>query len=202
MFTLKNIVYKDILRISELLIEQGKVTCIIGASGSGKTTLLKLLNKMVIPNSGEIFFKGKPLSEKDAILHRREVSMLAQTPLVFEGDIERNLQIGRLFAEKKPASLSALKEILKAVSLEKELHGSPSSLSGGESQRLSLARILLVEPSVYLFDEPTSALDKETEMKVMDSVLSKVKQQGGSAIIVTHSHEVSDRYGEEIISLS
>ncbi|MBS2969134.1 ABC transporter ATP-binding protein [Metabacillus sp. KIGAM252] len=199
MFTISDLVYKDILSISHMKMEEGKVTSIIGESGAGKSTLLKMLNILLSPDSGRIQYKNSDVSEGNAITHRREVVMLAQQPVIFEGSVEDNLQIGRIFSEKLPVSTDALKNVLALVKLDKELDQSAEDLSGGEKQRLALARVYLMEPECFLLDEPTSALDEGTEDEIVRTFLEAVK--GKTVIMVTHSNEIAEKYSDSIITL-
>ena len=121
MFLLEKVVYSDIVNIEYMKIKDGVITTLIGASGSGKTTLLRLLNRMTNPTSGRITYKGRNLEEIDPVQHRRNVSMLSQTPLIFEGTVEDNLQIGLQLTEKKPASSNQLKAVMETLLLEKTL---------------------------------------------------------------------------------
>ncbi|MEG9296448.1 ATP-binding cassette domain-containing protein [Mangrovibacillus sp. Mu-81] len=201
-FTLRNLVYKDILKIGHMDIPENKTTCFIGESGAGKSTLLKLLNKMYIPDKGSIHYKGTSLGEMDAVTLRRKIVMIPQTPLLFGESIEENLQKGLLFSEKSPASRGDLERVLEIVRLDKNLQDQSEKLSGGERQRLSLGRVLLMRPEVYLLDEPTSALDEETELTVMKKFVEAAKSHDGTVIIVTHSMKVAEQYGEEVIKIS
>ena len=178
LFELINVHFKDILHIREMDISEGKTTCLVGESGAGKSTLLKLLNKMNIPDSGQVLYKGDPLKSLDAVKHRREVVMISQTPLLFGESVEQNLQSGLIFSEKPPAGREELLKILNIVKLDKPLDAPAAQLSGGERQRLSLGRVLLMKPVVYLLDEPTSALDEETEIQVMKSFIECANGHG------------------------
>lgn len=177
MFILKDVTYKDILQIPYLEIHKEKITCIIGESGSGKSTLLRMLNDLQSPTSGSIHYKGAPISSYPPIHLRREVVMLGQTPPIFEKTVKDNLLIGLRFSEKPFPSDEQLQQALATVSLEKDLEDNASSLSGGEKQRLSLARVLLMDPPVYLLDEPTSALDADTEKRVMKQFAAIAQQK-------------------------
>ena len=160
MFTIENLRFQHILSIPKLTIDK-QITCIVGASGSGKTTLLKMLNRMLVPDEGIVRWNGEDLSKMNSVALRREVVMLGQTPVLYPGTIGENLQIGRLFSERIPRPETALREILQKVELEKLPDDRCANLSGGEKQRLCLARVLLMDADVYLLDEPSSALDKK-----------------------------------------
>lgn len=198
-FLLEKVVYLDIVNIQQMKINEGLITTLVGASGSGKTTLLRLLNRMTTPTSGRITYKGRNLEELDPVEHRRKVSMLSQTPLIFDGTVEDNLQIGLQLTEKKPVSSNQLMAVMETVLLEKTLKTDVQKLSGGEKQRLALARILLLEPEVYLLDEPTSALDEESELLVMDRFFQAVQKTEGSVIMISHSKILADVYSEQQI---
>ena len=106
-FMVKNLKFKDILDIPELSVHK-PITCIIGASGSGKTTLLRMFNGLNIPDAGCVLYNGEDIAALDKVKLRREVVMLGQTPVIYSGSVEDNLQIGRLFSEKEPASIAAM----------------------------------------------------------------------------------------------
>jgi putative ABC transport system ATP-binding protein len=119
MFDFKNVSYKNILSIDKLHIPKYKITCIVGESGSGKTTLLRLLNRLISPDSGEILYNQKSLSEANPVDLRRQLVMLPQTPAIFEESVKDNLLIGLKFSEKPLASDDKLYEILNLVHLKK-----------------------------------------------------------------------------------
>ncbi|OPZ14317.1 MAG: Nickel import ATP-binding protein NikO [Bacteroidetes bacterium ADurb.BinA261] len=200
-FKLKEVKFNGILYIKELAITEKKTTAIVGKSGSGKTTLLKLLNKLISPNSGTIYYRDTPLEAIDSVTLRREVVMMPQTPVIFEGNIRENLLIGLKFSEKKLPSDDRFMSMLQAVGLDKKLDEPAHQLSGGEKQRLALARVMLMEPLVWLLDEPSSALDKDTEDEVMQKVVDFGKRNESSIIFVTHSISMAEKYAEEIIEI-
>lgn len=201
MYRFENVSYHDIIESLYLEFKEGAVSCMTGPSGAGKSTILKFLNKMIIPTGGEILFQNKPLEAIDSIELRRQAVMLQQEPVIFDGSIEDNLQIGLKFSCGNPASRAELKEALKMVMLEKQLNEDANKLSGGEKQRLAIARIFIMKPKVFLLDEPTSALDSETEMKVMGRFLDAVKGREGTVIMITHSPTVAERFGDENIHI-
>ncbi|MCM1989766.1 ABC transporter ATP-binding protein [Oceanirhabdus seepicola] len=202
MFNLENVIYKDVLNIPALHIPKDKITCIVGGSGSGKTTLLRLLNKLISNDNGEIKFNNIPLSEINSITHRRKVAMLSQSPAIFKGNIRDNLNIGLKFSEKDLPSDDVLEDILNLVQLNKTLDDNSEVLSGGEKQRLALARVLLLEPEVLLLDEPSSALDEETEKLIIEKLVHYAKNNDSTLIMVTHSRSVAENYSNYIIEIS
>lgn len=199
LYELKDVSYKDILHIDKLTIPENEIICIVGESGSGKTTLLKHLNNLLSCDRGTIYYKGQNIEEINPIKLRREVVMLPQVPVIFPGNIKDNINLGLLFSGNKPPDDIRLNKILDTVHLRKELTGDANKLSGGEKQRMALARVLLMHPEVLLLDEPSSALDEETEHLVIDSVAKYVKDDKKSLIMVTHTRKIAEEYGDGII---
>lgn len=202
MFELENVLYKDILKIENLNIPKDKINCIIGESGSGKTTLLRMLNKLISPTSGDIFYNGRNLKSLDSVKLRRDVVMLPQNPIIFEGDILTNLTMGLRFSEKKIPSKETLIEILEKVKLNKSLEDSTKELSGGEKQRIALGRVMLMNPKVLLLDEPSSALDDDTEEFILNKITTHCAENNISLIMVTHSKKAAENFGENIIKIN
>lgn len=200
MFEIKNLTFKHILKIEHLCIDR-QITCITGPSGSGKTTLLRMLNRLNDPDAGSIYFNGENILEMSPVALRRRVVMLGQTPILYPGTIADNLQIGLTLSEQKAASEQRLREYLKKVGLSKDLEDTCEKLSGGEKQRLCLARVLLMDADVYLADEPSSALDKETEGFVIDNLVNFVQENDKQLIMVTHSAEIAQRYPKGLLAL-
>ncbi len=203
MFKLNNVRYKNIISIKELSIEKGQTTCIVGESGSGKTTLLKLLNHMIDYSEGTISYRDTDLKSLNAVLHRREVILLPQAPVIFPGTVRDNLLIGRAFAGKEPVEDERLLEELKKVGLShKNLDEDAEPLSGGEKQRLALVRVLLMEPEVLLLDEPTSALDDERAEEITAYINDYLSTGGKTLVLVTHSRQLAGIMGRKIVTMS
>lgn len=200
-FILEGIKYKDILDITELKIPLQKATCLLGESGSGKTTLLRLLNLLISPDCGKINFMGEDLDQLNPVELRRRVVMLPQAPVVFPGSVEDNLLQGLVFSEKPLPPPEKLALVMEKVKLSKELHTPAGVLSGGEKQRLALARIFLMDPDVFLLDEPSSALDELTEKFVLDRLTEYVRSQGKTLIMVTHNRLMGDFYADHTVFL-
>lgn len=200
MFEIKNLKFKHILDIEQLIIDQ-QITCITGSSGSGKTTLLRMLNRMNVPDAGSIFYNGTNIAKIDVVRLRRSVVMLGQTPVLYSGNVRENLQIGLEFSQKPLASDEALRESLARVELDKGLDEPCGTLSGGEKQRLCLARVMLMNADTYLLDEPSSALDKETEHFIIENLAAFANEQQKQLIMVTHSESIAAAYHDSLIYL-
>lgn len=201
MFKLRNVKFKHILAIDDIFIPGDKITCIVGESGSGKSTLLKLLNNMISPDTGEITYKDENIQSINPVDLRRRVIMLPQQAAIFPGSVRDNLVIGLKFAGKSSPQDESLKRVLNTVKLNKGLDDSPEKFSGGEKQRLALARVLFMEPEVLLLDEPSSALDENTEDIVIENVVRYSKENNRGLVMVTHSRKIARTYGENIINL-
>lgn len=201
MFSLKEVKYKDILYIKSLNIKKNKVTSIVGESGSGKTTLLRLLNKLISCDCGEIFYQNQALNDINSIDLRRNVVMLSQSPAIFGGSIKDNLLIGLKFSEKQLVSDDKLTEVLKVVQLNKKLDENAEKLSGGEKQRVTLCRVLLLEPEVLLLDEPSSSLDESTAHMIIEVIVNYTKNNNKTLIMVTHSKKIANDFSDEIIEI-
>lgn len=203
MFELINLKYKDILEIDHLEINKGEITCIVGRSGGGKSTFLKLLNNMISSDKGHIKFKGKNLEEYNPIKLRREILMLPQNPVLFSGTIRDNFSITLQYNDLELEDDKKYNELLKKVGLyNQDLDTSAEKLSGGEKQRLALARILLLDPDILLLDEPSSALDDETEKLIIEMVVSFINDKNGTLVMVTHSKKIAQRYADRIITIN
>ncbi|MBR3262208.1 MAG: amino acid ABC transporter ATP-binding protein [Lachnospiraceae bacterium] len=181
----KNEVLKDI----NCAINEGDVTCIIGASGSGKSTMLRCINLLETPTSGEILFKGNDITkEKNVAAYRAKVGMCFQSFNLFSNMTAlKNCMVGPMKVLKKSkqeAEQDALFFLTK-VGMAPFIKAKPKQLSGGQQQRVAIARALAMHPDVLLFDEPTSALDPQMVGEVLE-VMKTLAKEGLTMIIVTH----------------
>ncbi|MFB8625319.1 amino acid ABC transporter ATP-binding protein [Enterococcus casseliflavus] len=182
-------------------IDQGEVVVVIGPSGSGKSTFLRCLNLLEVPTSGKIFFEGTDItdSKNDLYKMREKMGMVFQNFNLFPNmTVLENITLSPTKVKKvaKSAADQLAKQLLNDVGLPDKAKAYPQSLSGGQMQRIAIARALAMEPDVMLFDEPTSALDPEMVGEVL-SVMQRLAQQGMTMVIVTHemgfAKEVADR---------
>jgi putative ABC transport system ATP-binding protein len=169
-----------------LTVAQGEVLAIVGPSGAGKSSFLRLLNRIDEPTSGTVLLKGRDYRQIAPRILRRRVGMVLQTAWLFPGTVAANLrfgpaQIGRTLSGDEVSAL------LHRVDLPGYEERDVSTLSGGEAQRVSLARTLANEPEVLLLDEPTSALDEETSRAIEQLVLAINRDSGATCVIVTHN---------------
>lgn len=169
----------------------GAITCLLGASGSGKSTLLRLCNRLEVPASGTVRFRGRSLDDIDPLRLRRSVGMVFQRPTPFPGSVRDNF----LVADPQ-ATEQAMRRVLDQVHLPLTfLDREADSLSGGEAQRACLARTLITEPEVLLMDEPTSALDP-TATRALEELGRELADDGMPILWVTHDLDQADRIAD------
>ncbi len=191
---------KGILKVFENLnfeLDKGKLIAIMGVSGVGKTTLLNLFGALDRPTGGRIYLDGEDLfsrSDKDiAEIRNRDIGFVFQFYLLLpEFSALENISFPLLIRglNKKEALKTSL-DILKEVDLEEKAQVKPFQLSGGEQQRIAIARALINVPKVLLADEPTGNLDWKTGQHVLEIIRDLHKKRGLSSIIVTHNEKVA-----------
>lgn len=184
------------LRGLTMSFEPGKLYALVGRSGSGKTTLLSLMAGLDLPTGGEIDFEGKPLSGLDRDLYRRDdVAVIYQSynllPLLtVEENVAFPLELKKLPREE---IRKTAQEKLRLVGLDEGYFKRlPAMLSGGEQQRVAVARALATEPALILADEPTGNLDSKTGKEIM-SLFCQLNEAGKTIILITHSEAVAQQ---------
>lgn len=182
----------DVLKGISTKIYDGDFVVILGASGSGKSTFLNIMSGLERPDSGNIIYDGTDiteLSENDLIRFRREKVgfVFQQYYLLHNMTVEKNVRMGADLCCN-----SDYKEIIKAVGLGDKLKKYPSELSGGEQQRVSVARALAKRPEILFLDEPTGALDEETGRQVLDYIYKLQKEYSFTVVMVTHNLNIAE----------
>ena len=164
---------------------RGEVLAIAGPSGSGKTSLLRLLNRLDEPSTGTVFVEGADYLDIEPRELRRKLGMVTQRPYLFPGTVADNLRFGP--AQRGKTLLpEAVEELLAQVALKGYAERNVANLSGGEAQRVSVARTLANSPLVLLLDEPTSSLDEAAKLEVESTIRKVVHDQGLTCVMVTH----------------
>jgi len=202
MLKLENISYRykngenDVLKSVSCVFEDGKIHAVIGPSGSGKTTMLSIMAGLDKPAQGEIFIDGDNLSKLDLNRYRRErVSMVFQAFHLFPllTAIENVCQPMEMNNVPKSEAIKTAKALLESVGIEASKHKRyPANLSGGEQQRVAIARSLSSGAKVLLADEPTGNLDKENGDAVIAILHKLAHEEGYCVIIVTHNNEIAE----------
>jgi putative ABC transport system ATP-binding protein len=184
--------------VSEVTVQirKGEVLAVVGPSGAGKSSFLRLLNRLDEPTGGTVLVDGRDYRQMTPRELRRRVGMVMQTAYLFAGTVAANIEFGPRQNDRvlSPELVAAL---LDRVALPGFEARDVSALSGGEAQRVSLARALANSPEVLLLDEPTSALDDASERAIEALVLSIIRERHMTAVIVTHdteqAHRIADR---------
>lgn len=181
----------QVLKGISVEIKEGEFVVILGASGSGKSTFLNVISGLEYPDSGSVAYDGRDitkLSDSELTAFRKETVgfIFQQYYLLPNMTVEKNVRMGADLAGK-----SDYQEIIKSVGLQGKLKKYPSELSGGEQQRVSIARALAKEPNVLFLDEPTGALDEETGRQVLDYISNLQKTYGFTVVMVTHNLNIA-----------
>jgi putative ABC transport system ATP-binding protein len=177
-------------------IPAGACTAVTGPSGAGKTTLLRLLNRLEEPDAGRVRLDGQALADLDVLALRRQVALVAQAPVLLTGQVLDELRAGQPDLGVQDAA-----SLLEQVSLPAAmLARGTAGLSGGEAQRLCLARALAAGPQVLLLDEPTSALDAVSALAVEQAAKSFIAA-GGSVILISHDTGQTRRVASRVLAL-
>ena len=172
------------------------ITVVSGPSGAGKTTLLRLCNRLDIPDTGRLCYRDQPLGELDPLVLRRRVGMVFQRPTPFPGSVADNLAVAHPVAGTEDMTAA-----LARVALDPGLLGQEArTLSGGELQRMCLARTLVTQPETLLLDEPTSALDEQPK-RVFEATARALAGQGITIIWVTHDAAQARRVADRVYQL-
>jgi ABC-type methionine transport system ATPase subunit len=204
LFELKNVSVirqsKSILRNISVQIEKESSYLVFGPSGSGKTTFLKLFNLMTIPSSGQVWFRGQNALDYTLVTYRREIPIVFQEPILFEGTVKDNLfapfQIKK-WRHEQPTDIQINKALTTCQISSKILKENGHTLSGGEKQRVAIARALLLNPEILLLDEPTSSLDIATAISAIEGIFECFPHL--TLIMVTHAIEFIERIEKKIV---
>jgi putative ABC transport system ATP-binding protein len=179
----------------------GELLAVVGPSGAGKSSFLRLLNRLDEPTSGTVRFEGIDYRSMDPRELRRRVGMVTQTAYLFPGTIADNLRYGPAqHGQELPER--TINDLLHQVGLANRAGENAAHLSGGEAQRVSLARALATGPAVLLLDEPTSALDADAKRAVEKLILTVIKNNGLTCAMVSHDLAQAGRMAERVMVLN
>ena len=181
-----------VLKDVSVKIDRGSFVIILGASGSGKSTLLNVLSGLERPDSGSITVNGQDITsmtDKNLTRFRRvQVGFIFQQYHLLENlNVDKNVKMGADLIKNKD-----YREIINKVGLSDKLNSKPSELSGGEQQRVCIARALAKKPNLLFLDEPTGALDEATGRAVLDYIINLQRETGFTMVMVTHNENIAD----------
>lgn len=186
----------------DLEIQKGEFFVLIGPSGSGKTTTLKMINRLISSTEGEIYIKGRTISDYDIYELRWDIGYVLQQIALFPHmTIEENIAVvPELKQWKRTETNQRVDELMFMVGLEPSTyrHRKPAELSGGQQQRVGVARALAADPEIVLMDEPFSALDPLTREKLQDDLLELQRRIQKTIVFVTHDMQEAMKLGDRI----
>lgn len=188
---------------TDLQIEEGSFTAIVGRSGSGKSTLLHMLGGLDRPDSGKVFIQGKDifrLKENDlAVFRRRKIGFIFQSyNLIPSLNVWENIVLP-IGLDGRKVDEEYVSGIIRRIDMEDKLHSLPSTLSGGQQQRVAIARALASRPAIILADEPTGNLDSKTELEVISILKGCVSEYGQTLVMITHDETIAQMADHMIV---
>ena len=190
---------RKVLEVASLEIRKREVLALIGPNGSGKSTLLLVLASLLKPMGGEILFEDRPLAQWKALEYRRRIAFVFQAPLLLDMTVAENVALGLKFRGLQRDKIRArVDHWLKQLGIESLATRRAGELSGGEAQRVSLARAFVLDPELILLDEPFSALDPPAHSKLLGDLAALLAVDHRTAIIVTHNLEDASQLGDRV----
>jgi ABC-type sulfate/molybdate transport systems ATPase subunit len=190
---------RDALQVPSLEIEQGEVLALVGPNGAGKSTLLLALARLIYPERGRIFFAHRPLPDWDTLEYRRKLSFVFQDPLLMDLSVAQNVALGLGFrgVPKRDVAMRT-RHWLELLGIESLAQRRAAELSGGEAQRVSLARALVLDPELLLLDEPFAALDPPSRLHLLDDLSPLLSQDHRTTVFVTHDLKEAARLADRV----
>jgi len=196
---------REVLNIEQLLISSGKIYTILGPNGSGKSTLLRIMALLLVNDEGVLEVLGESVRwEKGQLLKlRRQMSMVTQTSFMFQGSVAYNVAYGlRVRKMKAPRAQNRVDEVLEMVGMNAYCDANACTLSGGERQKIALARALAVNPRVLFLDEPTSNIDIASASEIEKYIHRINKEQHVTIIMVTHNLFQARRLADDVLFMN
>ena len=195
----------EALRNLSLSIAKGEFVFIVGSSGAGKSTFLKLIMREEVPNSGEIVVNGRKLStvrKRDVPYLRRTMGIVFQDfRLIDKMTVYDNVAFAMHIVGASDREIrKRVPYVLGLVGLEKKMDNHPAELSGGEQQRVGLARALVNNPSMIIADEPTGNVDPAMSYEIVE-LLTEINRRGTTVLMVTHEHDLVKRFPRRVIEI-
>ena len=189
-----------VLSIDRLTVEEGEILAVIGPNGAGKSTLLLALARLLEPTTGQIQFRGRPIPHD--LAYRRRIALVLQDPLLLNMSVYNNIAAGLRFRRLPRADTNVrVRDWLTRLGIENLQERPAARLSGGEAQRVSLARALALQPELLLLDEPFGALDAPTRTRLIDDLHILLKSTATTTVFVTHDQDEAMLLGDRVAVL-
>jgi tungstate transport system ATP-binding protein len=188
-----------VVEVDDLEVPSGEVLALVGPNGGGKTTLLLAIAHLLGIQNGEIRFKGRDQSEWNALEYRRHISLVFQTPLLLDMSVEDNVALGLRFRGIPDAEAKTrVHDWLERLGIGSLASRPARELSGGEAQRVSIARAFVLDPELLLLDEPFPALDPPAREKLLQDLSALLSHNHRTALLVTHNLAEAARLGDRV----
>jgi tungstate transport system ATP-binding protein len=178
---------RTVLEINSLSVEAGEVMAVVGPNGAGKSTLFLALARLLKPDRGRISFKGRDMDSFRDLDYRRQLALVLQEPLLMDMSVYENAALGLKFRRRSKAEIEErVTHWLDRLGVAHLAHRPARKLSGGEAQRISLARAFVLQPDLLLLDEPFTALDAPTRLRLLEDLKSVLTETKMTTIFITH----------------
>jgi len=194
---------RTVIKAAHAGFRQGAVTAVCGPNGSGKSTLLRILALLDYPDRGRVVFRGRPLTSRgDWFRGRKSITMVDQHPYAFPGSVHHNVSYGLgLRGRDRDRTDEKVCEVLSLVGLSGMERRRAGTLSGGELQRMAMARAMVFDPEVLILDEPTAHVDAARVREVEDLVRRLREERGMTIVLATHDHAQADRLADRVLEI-
>ncbi len=190
---------RDSLRVDSLHIQRGETLAVVGPNGAGKSTLLLALAHLLKPAAGEIKFNDKNIKEWNDLEYRRRIAFVFQDPLLMDMTVEQNIALGLRFRGADKIEIEKqTRRWSQSMGIDSLRARRANQLSGGEAQRVSLARAFVLDPELLLMDEPFSSVDPQTRGQLLNDLSNVLAQEQRTTILVTHNLKEAAQMGDRM----
>lgn len=193
---------REVVKGVSFSVRAGECVAVLGTNGVGKTTMLKCINRIIRPQAGEVLVDGRPVHRLSGRELAQRIGYVPQACEFADSSVFDAVLLGRkpfLQWDVTKRDLEIVQEVLELLGLEEYAHREVNALSGGERQKVSIARALAQQAPVLLFDEPTSSLDLRNQLEVLDMTKQVVRQQGLAAVVILHDLNLALRFADQFL---
>lgn len=193
---------REVVKGVSFSLEGGQCLAVLGVNGVGKSTMIKCVNRVIRPTAGEVLVDGQPVHRLSGRELAQQIAYVPQACAFADGSVFDAVLLGRrpfLQWDVTKRDLETVQEVLELLGLEEYAHRQVNALSGGERQKVSIARALAQQAPVLLFDEPTSSLDLRNQLEVLDLTKQVVRQQNLAAVVILHDLNLALRFADRFL---